>query len=99
MAALSAKSRLTPVHGYVQRYQVPLFRTKTDSLATFKFRGFLGSTSYNEEFCNLLLFTKCYSDDQLKEDEVGVACGTSAGKKCIQGFRGDTCRQETALKN
>jgi hypothetical protein len=46
-----------------------------------------------------MLFTKCYSGDKLEEDEMGEACGTHAGKKCVQGFGWDTCRKETALKN
>jgi hypothetical protein len=46
MRALNTKPCRTLVHkGYMQRYQVPLVRTKTTSLATFKFREFLGSTS------------------------------------------------------
>jgi hypothetical protein len=45
--AISTKPCLTLLHkGYMQRYQAPLVRTKTESLATFKFREFLGSTSY-----------------------------------------------------
>jgi hypothetical protein len=47
MRALSTKPCRTLLHkGYMQRYQAPLVRTKTGSFATFKFREFLGSTSY-----------------------------------------------------
>jgi hypothetical protein len=35
------------------------------------------------------LLTTCFSGDQIKEDEMGVACGTYVGKEeCIQGFLG-----------
>jgi hypothetical protein len=52
-----------------------------------------------KNFRNFLFFTKFYSGDKLEEVDMGEACGTYAGKKCVQGVGGDTCRRETALKN
>jgi len=31
-----------------------------------------------------VLLTKC-SDDEIKEDEMGGACGTCRGEKCVHG--------------
>jgi hypothetical protein len=40
--------------------------------------------------CRLLL-TKYYSGDQIKNNEMGMACGTHGiQERCIQGFCGET---------
>jgi hypothetical protein len=49
------------------------------------------SRDYNritEDTCSVLL-TKYYSNDQIKTDGMGGACGTDGGaEKCIQDFGG-----------
>ena len=48
-----------------------------------------GRKQQNEELRDYLLLTK-HSVYQIKEDEVGGACGTYGGEmKCIQGFGGE----------
>ena len=46
-----------------------------------------------------LLLTKYYSDDQIKKNEMGVACGTCGGdERCIRGFGEETQGKETTWK-
>jgi hypothetical protein len=60
MCTLSAKPRRTLVHkGYVHCYQVPLVRTKTGSLAMFKFRELLGRTTYISTFLSITTIFLC----------------------------------------
>jgi len=46
-----------------------------------------------------LYATPYYRGDEIKEDEMGGACGTYGGQdRYIQGFRGETWGKETTLK-
>jgi len=37
------------------------------------------------------VLTTYYLGDQIKKNEIGVACGTNGGhKSCVQGFGGET---------
>jgi hypothetical protein len=46
---------------------------------------------HNEELEDLYSFTKYYSGDQIKKNEVSGACSTYGTEgRCIQGFGGQT---------
>ena len=48
----------------------------------------------------LLPLSECYVRDKIKENMMGRACSTyNRQESCIQGFYGETGRNETALKS
>lgn len=58
--------------------------TKRIFLTTRERNGRKLGNMHNEDLHNFLLFTKHYSDDQIKENEIGQACGMhKRDEKCI----------------
>jgi hypothetical protein len=46
---------------------------------------------HNEELHGLVPLRKYFTDDQIKENAVGKACGVCEGKEeCVQSFDGET---------
>jgi len=48
-----------------------------------------------------MLLAQCCADDQIKKDEMGVACSTfvvGGDERCIQGLGGETWKKETTWK-
>jgi hypothetical protein len=55
--------------------------------------------TYNYNHIQSITFTKYYSCDQVKNNEMGGACGTyEAEKMCIQGIGGENLGKETMWK-
>jgi hypothetical protein len=46
-----------------------------------------------------LLYAKYCLNDEVKEDEMGGACGTYGGDKCLQAFVGKNSAKETTWRN
>jgi hypothetical protein len=53
---------------------------------------------HGEGLHNLYYFLKYHYADQVKEDEVGRACGTHRDERKVHGFSGKAQRKETTRK-
>jgi hypothetical protein len=50
---------------------------------------------HSEELYGLYASLICYTDDQIKEDEMGGACGTHGGEeKCLKEFGGESLEDQ-----